>query len=160
MTAPAVPNVQLHCAPLSELSTTELLEIVQARIAIFVVEQNCPYQEVDDYDAAAQHLQIRSQGRLAAYARIVGPGLKFAEPSIGRVIVVPEFRALKLGRALMQEAIAASERLYPGSPIRLSAQSHLQGFYGSVGFVADSAPYLEDGIPHVDMLRPSPAAAP
>lgn len=160
MTVPVQPNVQFRCAPLSELSTSELLEIVQARVAIFVVEQHCPYQEVDDYDAAAHHLQGRSNGQLSAYARIVGPGLKFAEPSIGRVIVLPEFRALQLGRALMQEAIAATERLYPGRAIRLSAQSHLQAFYGSVGFVADSAPYVEDGIPHVDMLRPSPAAAP
>lgn len=151
----SAPTVQYRCTTLPELSPTELLEIVQARVAIFVVEQNCPYQEVDDYDASAHHLQVRSGGELAAYARIVGPGLKFAEPSIGRVIVVARFRALKLGRALMQEAIVQTERLYPGSPIRLSAQSHLQNFYGSVGFVVDSEEYLEDGIPHVDMLRPA-----
>lgn len=151
--------LHFDAARLTELSPMQLLDIVQARIAVFVVEQNCPYQEVDDYDARALHLQGRCNGELAAYARVIGPGEKFAEPSIGRVIVVQRFRAFQYGRALMQAAIALTERSYPGLPIRLSAQSHLQGFYGSLGFVADSAEYMEDGIPHVDMLRPSTATA-
>lgn len=153
------PSLNFHWAQLAALTSGQLLEIVQTRIAVFVVEQNCAYQEVDAYDATAHHLQARLGGELAAYARVLGPHTKFAEPSIGRVIVAQRFRAHQYGRALLQEAIAFTEKTYPGTPIRLDAQSHLQGFYGSLGFVVVSDEYLEDGIPHVEMLRPGSALA-
>lgn len=153
------PSLHFHWALLDALKPAQLLEIVQTRIAVFVVEQHCAYQEVDAFDAAAHHLQARVGGELAAYARVLGPNTKYEQPSIGRVIVAQRFRAHQYGRALMQEAIAFTETTYPGTPIRLDAQSHLQGFYGSLGFVVDSEQYLEDGIPHVEMVRPSPALA-
>ncbi|THT99374.1 GNAT family N-acetyltransferase [Lampropedia puyangensis] len=154
------PTLHFTWSPLAQLTPAQVLEMVSARIAVFVVEQNCPYQEVDAYDASALHLFGWQGSALAAYARIIGPNLKFAEPSIGRVMVAHAFRAHQYGRALMQEAIDLTMRTYPGQPIRLSAQSHLQGFYGSLGFVADSPEYLEDGIPHVDMLCRQPRSNP
>jgi ElaA protein len=90
---------------------------------------------------------------LVATARIVPPGLKYAEPAIGRVVTAPEVRRQGVGRALMLEAIAQLKRLYPGQGIRLSAQRYLEAFYRSLGFVAEGEPYEEDGIPHVEMLR-------
>lgn len=138
-----------------DLSPRALYALVQARVSVFVVEQNCPYQELDGYDLDAWHLQLHCDGQLAACARVLPPQTKFAQASIGRVLVLPAFRAHKLGHALMAEAIRFAQMEYPGSGLALSAQAHLQQFYGAWGFVASSAVYLEDGIPHVDMLRPA-----
>ena len=138
-----------------ELSTLELYRILAAREAIFVVEQNCPYQDADGLDLNSWHLSVAVNGELAAYARLVDPGLKFAEPSIGRVIALPEFRGLKIGHALMSEAIAFTEKTFPGLGIRIGAQAHLQKFYSSLGFEPAGEVYDEDGIPHIDMLKPA-----
>ncbi|HET9576838.1 MAG TPA: GNAT family N-acetyltransferase [Usitatibacter sp.] len=105
---------------------------------------------------------MRAEGAadvLVATARLVPPGVKFAEPSIGRVVTMGAVRGTGLGRVLMREAIAHAERLWPRQAIRVAAQQHLEKFYGSLGFVTTSASYMEDGIPHVDMLRPSSKVA-
>lgn len=141
---------------IESLTAVQLYEIIQAREAVFVVEQDCPYQESDGRDLHAWHLCVRTGGELAAYARVVEPGFKYAEPSIGRVMTVARFRQLKIGRALMQEAIAFTEGKYPGQAIRIGAQLRLQAFYESLGFVAASEPYGEDGIPHLEMVRGGP----
>ncbi|MBT0571802.1 GNAT family N-acetyltransferase [Curvibacter sp. CHRR-16] len=140
---------------LDDFTPRALHALLQARVAVFVVEQNCPYQELDDYDLDAWHLQVHCNGQLAACARVLPPGSKFAQASIGRVLVLPAFRAQKLGHGLMAEALRFSLSQHPGSGVALSAQAHLQGFYGAWGFVASSEVYWEDGIPHVDMLRPA-----
>ena len=167
--------ISWRCVPFGELTQREVHDILQARAAVFVVEQACAFQDVDGADPACWHLLGRSpsplgEGRgegppLAAYARLVPPGIKFAEPSIGRVITLPPMRGAGQGRALMQEAIRHAQRLWPGEAVRIGAQARLERFYASLGFVTASAPYIEDGIPHVEMVRaasviPDPAGQP
>jgi len=148
-------NMSFKWSRLEALSTLELYEIIKAREAVFVVEQNCPYQETDEKDLKAWHLMATMEGELAAYARVVDPGAKFAEPSIGRVMVVEKFRKKNIGRTLMDEAIRFSETTFPGATIRISAQVYLKKFYESLGFLASSEQYDEDGIPHIEMIRPT-----
>ena len=150
MIAPAL-EWRVQC--FDELDPATLYALLAARVDVFVVEQDCPYPELDGRDADALHLSAWQDGALAAYARLVPPGGRFVEPSIGRVLTTAGFRGTGLGRVLMQRAIDAVDAKWPGHAIRVSAQQHLERFYGSLGFVADSAVYDEDGIPHVDMLR-------
>ena len=141
-------------APFIELGAREVHDILQARIAVFVVEQNCVFQDVDGADPSSWHLFARRQGAIAAYCRLVPAGVKFAEPSIGRVLTTAPARGTGLGRGLMREAIGRCAALWPGAAIRIGAQLHLERFYGEFGFARASAPYKEDGIPHIEMLRP------
>ncbi len=138
---------------LDDLSTREMYAIIQAREAVFVVEQECAYQDVDGLDLDSWHLSVLKDGELAAYARVVEPGLKYDEPSIGRVLTLTKFRSLKIGYALVAEAIRFTEVHYPGTGIRIGAQAHLQKFYGSLGFQPVGEIYDEDGIPHIDMVK-------
>ena len=137
-----------------ELTTRELQFIYMARQEVFGIEQNCVYLDVDGADETSHHLAAWSaqQSMPLAYARIVAPGVKYAEPSIGRVITTTTARGTGLGRELMRRAIALARELYPGQGLRISAQSHLEAFYGSFGFVIVGERYLEDGIPHTEML--------
>lgn len=138
---------------LDDLSTREMYTIIQAREAVFVVEQACAYQEVDGLDLDSWHLSVLKDGELAAYARVVEPGLKYEEPSIGRVLTLAKFCSLKIGYALVAEAIRFTETHYPGAGIRIGAQAHLQKFYGSLGFEPVGEIYDEDGIAHIDMVK-------
>jgi ElaA protein len=122
---------------------------------VFVVEQQCAYQEADGLDLHAWHLRVLLEGELAACARVVEPGRKYTEPSIGRVMTLGKFRKLQIGRALVAEAIAFTERQWPSQGIRIGAQAHLQHFYGSLGFQTVGDVYDEDGIAHVDMVKPA-----
>ncbi|MBE9099200.1 GNAT family N-acetyltransferase [Vacuolonema iberomarrocanum] len=139
---------------LEDLSGREVHEIIKAREAVFIVEQNCPYQEADDYDLNAWHLVCRVDGNLAAYIRVVDPGLKYPEPSIGRVMTVKEFRGKRLGALLMQEAIQFTENKYPLQGIQIGAQAYLRDFYTALGFHQVGEDYLEDNIPHINMVKP------
>ena len=137
-----------------ELSVHDLHALLRLRQEVFVIEQNCLYADIDGLDPQCLHgLGCAADGTLAAYARVVPPGLKFDEPAIGRVIVAPAWRGRSVGGVLMREAIAATQAAYPRAAIRISAQAHLQRFYAGLGFETVSAEYDEDGIPHVDMLR-------
>lgn len=138
---------------LESLTALELYEIIKARESVFVVEQNCPYQETDDLDPHAWHLSALVNGELAAYARVVDPGIKNRQPSIGRVMTLKNFRGLGNGRALMEEAIKFTEQKYPENDIKISAQVYLQKFYESLSFHAFGEPYDEDGISHIDMIK-------
>lgn len=143
-----------HESDFAGLSLGDLYAILSARVAVFVVEQDCPYPELDGLDQSAHHLWATDgAGRVAAYARITAPGTRFEEPSIGRVLTALEHRGTGLGRDLMERAIDLAERLYPGAQMRISAQQHLDRFYASLGFGFVRGPYPEDGIPHVEMLR-------
>ena len=135
-------------------SAVDLYAMLKLRVDVFVVEQECPYPELDGNDADCLHLRLIADGELIACARLWRPTTEH-HPRIGRVAVSPGHRGKRLGEALMREAIEACEKLYPGEPIAISAQSHLQAFYGTLGFAATSAEYVEDGIPHVDMERPA-----
>jgi len=140
-------------ARFEELTPGEVHEIFRARAAVFVVEQGCVFQDLDGADPECWHLAGRETLALVAYCRLVPPGRKFAEPSIGRVITPEVERGKGYGKALVREALARAETLWPGHAIRIGAQCHLERFYGVFGFVAASAPYDEDGIAHIEMLR-------
>jgi ElaA protein len=136
-----------------DLGVDHLYDALALRCRVFVLEQG-PYLDPDGVDRACWHLLGRDEaGVLQAYLRVVDPGVKYAEPSIGRVITSPERRGTGLGRVLMAEGLARSEAAYPGLGIRISAQSRLERFYESFGFRRIGADYLEDDIPHVEMLR-------
>lgn len=136
-----------------ELGLDDLYDALALRCRVFVVEQG-PYLDPDGLDRHAAHLLGRDPvGVLQAYLRVVDPGLKYPEPSIGRVITSPERRGMGAGRALMEQGVAWCEATWPGQGIRISAQAHLRAFYGSLGFDPVGQPYLEDGILHVEMFR-------
>lgn len=153
MTTDPKTELSFRILRIEELSARELHAILAQRERVFIIEQNCPYQDADDYDLVSWHLACYSGGKLAAYLRIVDAGHKYAEASIGRVLTVKEFRGFGLGRVLMQEAINRFEALYPDQGIRISAQSYLLDFYQSFGFRPVGDEYLEDGIAHTEMLR-------
>jgi ElaA protein len=140
-----------------DLSTADLYEIIRLREAVFVVEQNCPYPDADGRDPSAWHLLgwlgNGTDRKLAAYARVFEPGVRYTEGSIGRVVTAPEARRLGLGKALMAEALRRLESLAPGQTVKVAAQRYLENFYSQFGFHTASTPYEEDGIIHVDMLR-------
>ena len=138
---------------LSELTTPQWYAVVAAREAVFVVEQNCPYQELDGWDLRATHLIGWQDQNVAAYLRCFAPGGKWPESSLGRILTTKNFRGGGLGRELVARGLARIDSTYPQASVRIGAQSHLERFYGSFGFVKDSEPYLEDGIPHIEMLR-------
>jgi ElaA protein len=138
-------------ARFDELSPRDLYDILQLRTDVFVMEQDCVFQDMDGVDTDGWHLFARVDGRIVAYCRFLGEGVKFAEPSIGRVVTAMPARGTGLGRLLMVEAIRRARALWPGRAIRIGAQQRLERFYRSLGFVTDSAPYDEDGIPHVEM---------
>ena len=147
-------NRPWHFARFDELTARDLHDVLRARAAVFVVEQACAFQDVDGADPASWHLfQRDAAGELVAYCRILPPGVKFAEASIGRVLTTDAARGTGLGRALMEEALRRTESLWPGQPVRIGAQQRLERFYQSLGFATASAPYDEDGIAHVEMLR-------
>lgn len=160
--APADTAPHFVCKAFEQLNVHELLALLVLRQQVFVVEQNCPYQDADALDARSWHLfALDEDGQALATCRLIPAGQQKREGShhaqaapaaIGRLAVAHQARGRGIGRALMQEALQQLARLSPG-PVRIAAQQHLQGFYESLGFVAASAPYLEDNIPHLDMLK-------
>ncbi len=146
-------DIAWRFAHFDQLSTREVHDLYRLRIEVFVLEQQCPFQDVDGADPECWHLLGRGAGELVAYCRLVPPGLKYAEASIGRVITAAPVRRTGAGKVLMREALDRAARLWPGQPIRIGAQAHLRGFYGGFDFVTASEEYIEDGIPHIEMLR-------
>ena len=146
------PDLEWQWCRLGELSAEQLYAVLAARVAIFVVEQNCAYQDLDGLDGVAEHLIAWSGKEVAGYLRVLGPGTRFDDPSIGRIITTPPFRGSGLGREVVAKGVEHTRMRYPGQPIRISAQQYLEKFYRDFGFEAVSEPYLEDGIPHVEML--------
>ncbi|OBX06367.1 acetyltransferase [Gallibacterium salpingitidis] len=142
--------MQLHCKTFSQLTTTELFQIYQARTAIFVVEQQCPYQEVDHIDCIATHLWFTIDQQLVAYARIYQ---QQEEIHFGRVLVMPEYRGQGIAKQLITQVLTFIQQTSPKLPIVIQAQHYLQAFYQHFGFVATSTVYLEDNIPHIDMRK-------
>lgn len=136
----------------NELNTVEMYTILQERTAVFVVEQNCPYLEVDGKDIESYHLFARLDGEIAAYARILPAGVSYKEASIGRVLVKKAYRGQGLAHDLLKKAIMFIQDDLNETAIKIQAQSHLEKFYASFGFKSISSSYLEDNIPHIDML--------
>jgi ElaA protein len=138
--------------PFSDLTPHELYEIIKLRNEVFVVEQQCVFQDADDKDQLSHHLMGWEDGRLVAYTRLVPPGVSYREASIGRVVTSPRARGTGLGKQLMQESIKACKELFQTNIIRIGAQVYLEKFYRSLGFIPKGETYLEDGIVHVEML--------
>lgn len=135
-----------------ELTATELYAILQLRCEVFVVEQNCVYLDIDGKDKKSLHLMAWQGDELAAYTRLVPAGVSFTEASIGRVITSPKYRGLGIGITLMQKSIRHTLESYTTNKIRIGAQLYLKKFYEGFGFVARGEEFLEDGIPHIEML--------
>ena len=138
------------------LGADELYELLKLRVDVFIVEQSCAYRELDEKDRHPDtlHLTGRNEnGELVAYLRILPPGLSFDRPSIGRVVVSKRSRRQGLCHLMMKQAVDQICRIWPGMGIRISAQVYLETFYRSCGFEKASDTYLEDGIPHLDMVR-------
>ena len=151
-------------APFAELTAREVHDLYRTRAAAFIVEQDCVFQDVDGVDPDCWHLlgylPSANAGReLVAYCRLLPAGVKFAEASIGRVVTAGSVRGTGMGRVLMREALRRADELWRGQAIRIGAQRHLERFYEEFGFAVSSAPYDEDGILHIEMLRPAAAVA-
>ena len=133
------------------LSTDELYKLLQLRARIFIVEQNCPYLDLDDKDRTSLHLLGYENQNLVAYSRILPPGICYEEASIGRVIVDKTFRGKNAGKELMQKSIDLTLSAFNTNRIVISAQQYLEKFYKDLGFVTESEAYMEDFIPHIKM---------
>lgn len=144
--------IDFFCKTFEKLPNTELYRILQLRAEVFVVEQNCPYQDLDEFDLEAFHICGYRHEELIAYSRILKPGAKFLGPSIGRVVTKKLMRNSGVGKLLMQASIQQCTVSWRDRNIYLSAQERLKAFYVSLGFEINSDSYLEDGIPHIEML--------
>lgn len=136
-----------------ELTNYELYDMLRLRCDVFVVEQNCPYLDLDNKDQKGFHLLYFVDNELAGVTRLLPSGVSYSEISIGRVVIAPTHRGLGLGKKLMEASIAGCEEKFGKAPIKISAQYHLSKFYHSLGFVEKGEVYDEDGIPHIQMLR-------
>jgi len=137
----------------ADLGVDGVYDMLALRCKVFIVEQG-PYLDPDGHDRQSWHLHGRDeQGELRAYLRVVDPGLKYEEPSIGRVVLDKALRGSGAGDLLVGEGVARCVQAWPGHAIRISAQAHLQRFYGRHGFAPVGDEYLEDNIPHIEMLR-------
>ncbi|MBI5856070.1 MAG: GNAT family N-acetyltransferase [Sphingobacteriales bacterium] len=144
-----------------ELSVHELYAILQLRNEVFAIEQNCVYPDMDNRDQPSHHLMGWPEGllkeqnkKLIAYSRIIPPGIVYPEPSIGRVVTSASVRRTGIGKELMEKSILETYKLYGKTPVKIGAQLYLQKFYSSLGFIQTSDIYLEDGIEHIEMLKP------
>ncbi|KKB74672.1 MULTISPECIES: GNAT family N-acetyltransferase [Bacillus] len=136
-----------------ELSKEELYQIVKLRIDVFIVEQDCPYHELDDMDQKAHHLYLAEGSAILAYCRLFRSGEVYDEASIGRVIVRSRDRGKGHAKALLDKALSFLENEWKEKAVKIKGQDYLRSFYGSFGFKEVSEVYLEDGIPHVDMVK-------
>lgn len=137
----------------NELTLYELYEIIQLRNEIFIVEQNCPYQDLDNKDFNATHILVYLNGKLVAYSRIFDVGITFKEASIGRVITHKKVRSSGIGKLLMEKSIETLYELYGKQNIRIGAQYYAIPFYKKFNFVTEGEVYIEDGIKHIEMIK-------
>ncbi len=145
--------LKIQVKTFKELTKEALYDVLQLRSEVFVVEQNCVYQDIDGKDQKALHVLGFKDNKLVAYTRIFKPGDYFKEPSIGRVVVVKKERAYKYGYDIMKASIKAIAKYYNTSLIKISAQVYLKKFYTNLGFIAIGEAYLEDDIPHIAMIK-------
>jgi len=146
-------NMTWTLKPFDSLTPQELYNILQLRNEVFIVEQNCPYQDLDNKDVYAFHLMGMKENKLIAYSRLLAPGISYSESSIGRVVSSPAARKTGMGKKLMNESIIQIQNLFHTDTIRIGAQLYLKKFYESFGFIQQGDSYLEDNIPHIIMLR-------
>lgn len=151
-------TIEWQWSSFEALSNRDLYAVLAARQNVFLLEQQCLYPDFDGLDLDAHHLLawVTQDGerQLGAYLRVLAPGAKYAEMSLGRVLTTSAARGSGIGRALLAQGIAHAQALHPGHAIRIGAQLYLEKFYHSFGFDTVTPPYDEDGIMHIDMLRP------
>ncbi len=155
ITMPLTDSIKWKFLSFNELSLDELYNIMQLRVNVFVVEQNCPYPELDNKDRHAEAVHVfavNDQQDMVAYARVLPPGLSYPQASIGRVIVASKYRGHNLGAPLMHHAINTALAKWPKAGIQIGAQQAIERFYVELGFKTISPMYLEDDIPHIDMV--------
>ena len=145
--------IQIHIKNYNELTTEELYSLLQLRSQVFVVEQNCVYQDIDGKDQKSLHVLGKKDNVIVAYSRIFKKGDYFKESSIGRVVVDKKSRHLQYGSQIMQASIEAIQNTFDTKIIKISAQLYLENFYTGFGFKPTGNSYLEDGIPHVAMIK-------
>ncbi|NJB71460.1 ElaA protein [Saonia flava] len=145
--------LDIQIKSLKEFTIEELYDVLQLRSEVFVVEQDCVYQDLDGKDQKALHVIGKKDNKIVAYTRIFKPGEYFIEASIGRVVVKKEERKYGYGQDIMKASIKAIEDRFKSPIIKISAQTYLKNFYTSLGFIEKGEEYLEDGIPHVTMIR-------
>ena len=148
-----MPQLQFEIKRFNELSTAELYNLLQLRAEVFVVEQNCVYQDIDGKDYKALHLIGTYGGKIMAYSRLFKAGDYFENASIGRVVIAAAARDKKWGHDLVQAAISGIEKNFGTTKITISAQLYLKKFYETNGFEPVSETYLEDDIPHIEMKK-------
>lgn len=146
-------TLTINVKKFEELSLTELYQLLQLRSEVFVVEQNCVYQDIDGKDEKALHLLVKKGTMLVAYTRLFAPGFYFEGASFGRVVVSPSFRGHKYGHKLVKASLEAITKYFGQVNVEISAQKYLLAFYKTHGFKAVGEEYLEDGIPHVHMVK-------
>ncbi|MFP5467399.1 MAG: GNAT family N-acetyltransferase [Gammaproteobacteria bacterium] len=154
-----IKGLAWRCLPFDALSSASLYRLLRLRSEVFVVEQSCVFLDMDDVDQRCLHVLgeqpcPNGQTALVAATRLVPPGAAFGEASIGRVVTAPAARKGGLGHVLMSESVRLLHALWGPQPIRIGAQAHLQNFYRQHGFEPAGRSYIEDGIPHIEMLRP------
>jgi ElaA protein len=147
----SMKRMQWKILHFAELSSQWLYAMLRLRQNVFVVEQQCAYQDIDDLDQSATHILCMREASLLAYQRCLPPGLSYPESSLGRIVVCPTMRGQQLGRELVRRGVAHNLALWPDSGIRINAQAHLQPFYSSLGFIGEGSEYLLDNIPHRQM---------
>lgn len=145
-------NIIWKIKAFEEFTVPELYNVLKARIDVFVVEQNCPYPDLDDYDQKAVHIWAEKDGKILANCRIFDKGIKYQEASIGRVLTTEKGRGKNLGKQLIAYALETIKARFHTSEVRISAQDYLLKFYGEFGFEDTGKKYLEDDIPHTEML--------
>ncbi|WP_136468507.1 GNAT family N-acetyltransferase [Flagellimonas onchidii] len=145
--------MEISIKTFDKLTTKELYQILQLRSEVFVVEQDCVYQDLDGKDEKAIHVVGTKNGKVAAYTRIFKPGDYFENASIGRVVVAKEERKYGYGKIIMQTSMDEIRKSFPKSTIELSGQTYLLKFYTNLGFVVQGKEYLEDDIPHIRMVK-------
>ena len=143
--------MELKTKTFNELNIQELYALLKAREAVFVVEQSCPYQEADGKDPVSLHVWLEENGQVLAYLRVLPAGVSCPETALGRVLTLR--RGAGLGRKILEAGLEAAEKAFGPGPIRIEAQTYATGFYEKFGFKVVSEEFLEDGIPHVEMLR-------
>ncbi|MBL6693781.1 MAG: GNAT family N-acetyltransferase [Proteobacteria bacterium] len=136
----------------SDLSNSELYKILELRIEVFTVEQDCAYQDLDDKDKDCQHLWLEDNGEILSYVRINPPGIRFPEPSLGRIVTKANARQKGHAETLIIKGLEIIKADY-AMPTKISAQSYLENYYSKFGFVKCSEEYLEDNIPHIEMIK-------
>ncbi|MGG7439896.1 GNAT family N-acetyltransferase [Chryseobacterium arthrosphaerae] len=146
-------NIVWKIKTFDEFTVPELYAVLKARIDVFVIEQNCPYPDLDNYDQKAVHIWAEEDGQVLAYCRVFDKGIKYEETSIGRVLTTKQARGKSLGKLLIQYAVETIENRFHTPEIRISAQDYLLRFYGGFGFEDTGKKYLEDDIPHTEMIR-------